>query len=61
MRVHGQGRVKIVNWLEDITAESGSIPKGAFERLVMQVLMVQRGDVEMYRRCGMGHLAGAMS
>ena len=54
----GNEAVKFVNRLEDIAAERGRIPKGAFVRWAMQLLSVgQRGNAEMYRRSG---LAGCM-
>ena len=48
-------KVKFVNRLGDIAAESGRIPKGAFVRWAMQLLSVtvQRGNAEMYRRSGL--------
>ena len=51
----GKEAVKFVNRLEDIAAESGCIPKGAFVRWTMQLLSVtvQRGNSEMYRRSGL--------
>ena len=52
----GREAVRFVNHvhnrLEDIAAESGCIPKGAFVRWAMQRLSVQRGEVHMWA----GHL-----
>ena len=47
--------LKFVNRLGDIAAESGRIHKGAFARGAMPLLSVtvQRGNAEMYRRCGL--------
>ena len=51
----GKEAVKFVNRLDDIAAEIGRIPKGAFVRWAMQLLSVtvQRGNAEMYRRSGL--------
>ena len=51
----GNEAVKFVNRLGDIAAESGRIPKRAFGRWAMQLLLVtvQRGNAEMYRRSGL--------
>ena len=51
----GNEAVKFENRLEDIAAESGRIPKGAFVCWAMQLLSVtvQRGNAEMYRRSGL--------
>ena len=51
----GREAVKFVNRLWDIAAESGRIPKGAFVRWAMQLLLVtvQRGNAEMYCRSGL--------
>ena len=51
----GKEAVKFVNRLGDIAAESGCIPKGAFVRWAMQLLLVtvQRGNAEMYHRSGL--------
>ena len=54
-RYMGKEAVMFVNRHGDIAAESGRIPKGAFERWAMQLLSVtvQRGNAEMYRRSGL--------
>ena len=51
----GKEAVKFVNRLGDSAAESGRIPKDAFVRWAMQLLLVtvQRGNAEMYRRSGL--------
>ena len=51
----GKEPVMFVNRLGDISAESGSIPKGAFVRWATQLLLVtvQRGNAEMYHRSGL--------
>ena len=51
----GKDLVKFVKRLEDIAAESGRIPKGAFARWATQLLSVtvQRGNAKMYRQSGL--------
>ena len=51
----GKEAAKVVNRLGDIAAESGRIPKGAFVRWAIKLLLVtvQRGNAEMYRQSGL--------
>ena len=51
----GKEAVQFVNRLDNIAAEIGRIPGGAFVPWAMQMqsVKVQRGNAEMYRRSGL--------